>query len=394
MSAIKRFFTNSKIRFDRNEFSGSLGDMGTCLPLIVGMILTCKLDSASVMIVYGLMQILTGVIYGLPMPVQPLKAMAVIMISNKLNGNLLYGAGLSIGMIMLFLGLTGLLNRVVKIIPKSVTRGIQFGLGLSLANLALRDYMRSDAMTGHLFAICGFILVLVFLNNKKYPPALFVMLLGLAYSFVYKINFKEIGYGMGFALPQMRPPALQDMFLGFFILALPQLPLSIANSIVATEQTIKDLYPEKTAGVKKIGLTYSFINIVSPFFGGIPICHGAGGLAGHYNFGARTGGSVVIIGSLYLAIGLFFSGSFAEVIKVFPLPLLGVILLFEGMALMLFIKDVAGKKSGLLVSLSVGLMAIFLPYGYVIGLILGTVAAYLANKGVTIKLAQKIESQA
>jgi len=389
MNAIKRFFINNKIRFDRNEFSGSLGDIGTCLPLIVGMILTCKLDVASVMIMFGLMQILAGLVYDFPMPVQPLKAMAVIMISQKLNGNLLYGAGFSIGIIMLFLSLTGLLNHVVKAIPKSVTRGIQFGLGVSLSMLALKDYVQSDAMLGYLFAICSFILILVFLNNRKYPAALFVLLLGLVYAFIFKINFKEIGYGMGLTLPQIHSPALQDIFLGFVILTLPQLPLSIANSVVATEQTVNDLYPGNSTGVKKIGLTYSLMNIVSPFFGGVPVCHGAGGLVGRYVFGARTGGSVIIIGSLYLAIGLFFSRSFTVVIKVFPLPILGVILLFEGLTLMLFIKDIAGNKNDIFVSLLVGLVAISLPYGYVIGLITGTIIVHLANKGMVVKFMEK-----
>jgi len=339
------------------------------------------------------MQIVTGLVYGLPMPVKPLKAMAVIIISKKLGANLLSGAGLAIGIIMLFLSLSGLLNQVVKIIPKSVTRGIQFGLGASLAMLALKDYVQSDALLGYLFAIVSFILILFFLNNKKYPPALFVMALGLAYAFIFKINFKEIGYGMGLALPQIETPTLQDIFLGFIILTLPQLPLSIANSVVATEQTIKDLYPGNPTGVKKIGLTYSLLNLVAPFFGGIPVCHGAGGLAGHYTFGARTGGSVVIIGSVYLAIGLFFSSGFAAAIKVFPLPVLGVILLFEGLTLMLFIKDVAGNKNDLFIALLVGLMSICLPYGYVVGLVTGTIISHLAGKGMVLKLVQKLERQ-
>ncbi|MDD5449816.1 MAG: putative sulfate/molybdate transporter [Candidatus Omnitrophica bacterium] len=386
MNAIKRFFTNNKIRFDRNEFSGSLGDIGTDLPLIAGMVLACKLDSASVMIMFGLMQVLMGIIYGFPMPVQPLKAMAVIMISNKLSGNLLYGAGFAIGVIMLFLSLTGLLNLAAKAIPKSVIRGIQFGLGVSLAILALKDYVQSDAIVGYFFAFCSFILMLIFLNNKKYPPALFVMLVGMAYAFIFKINFTAIGNSIGFALPKVHSLSWQDIFLGFIVLALPQLPLSVANSVIATKQTINDLYPEKPNSIKKIGLTYSLMNLINPFFSGIPMCHGAGGLAGHYAFGGRTGGSVIIYGSFFLAIGLFFSKCFAEVIRVFPLPILGVILLFEALMLMLHIKDVAGNKKELFVSLLVGLMVICLPYGYVIGVITGTLIVYFINKGIMVKL--------
>jgi hypothetical protein len=85
--------TTPRIRFDRNELSGAFGDIGTDFPLIVGMILVAKLDAASVLIMFGLMQLLTGFVYGMPMPAQPLKAMAVLVITRKVSGNVLYGGG-------------------------------------------------------------------------------------------------------------------------------------------------------------------------------------------------------------------------------------------------------------------------------------------------------------
>ena len=89
-------------RFDRNEWSGAFGDMGTDLPLLVGMILASGLDATSVLTVFGLMQIATALRYRLPMPVQPLKAMAAIVIAQKIQPNVLYGGGLAIGVAMLF----------------------------------------------------------------------------------------------------------------------------------------------------------------------------------------------------------------------------------------------------------------------------------------------------
>src|SRR3977135_1029002 len=91
------------IRFDRNELAGAFGDIGTDLPLIVGVILAARLDSASALILFGVMQILTALRYRMPMPVQPLKAMAAIVISQKIGGDILLGAGLAIGVLMLFL---------------------------------------------------------------------------------------------------------------------------------------------------------------------------------------------------------------------------------------------------------------------------------------------------
>ena len=94
------------------------------------------------------------------------------------------------------------------------------------------------------------------------------------------------------------------------LLAIPQIPLSLGNSILATRQIAEDLFPEKHIGVRKLSLTYAVMNLVNPWFGGVPTCHGSGGLAGHYTFGARTGGSLIIYGSLFLILGLFFATGF------------------------------------------------------------------------------------
>lgn len=370
---------SNKIRFDRNEFSGSFGDIGTDLPLIVGLILVGGLDTSSVLIMFGVMQIFTGFFYGLPMPVQPLKAMAVIVISTKLTGNIVYGAGFAIGITMLVLTLTGGLEWLVRIIPKSVIRGVQFALGISLIIIAMRNYVISGAIQEYMLAFLGFTLTLLFIGNRKFPPALFLIPLGVVYALIFNMNFMTLGGGIGLTLPKTNIPNIQDIIQGFVLLVIPQIGLSISNSIVATKQTINDLFPDKRINVKKIGLTYSLMNIINPFFGGIPTCHGAGGLAGHHTFGARTGGSVVIYGSIFLILGLFFANGFSEIIKIFPLPILGIILIFEGLILMSFIRDIAEEKMDIFVSLLVVLVAITLSNGYVIGLIVGTVIAFMVK---------------
>jgi hypothetical protein len=182
------------------------------------------------------------------------------------------------------------------------------------------------------------------------------------------------------SLPKLNTPSWTDILSGFLILALPQIPLSIGNSIIATNQIAKDLFPEKKITIRKISFTYSVINLINPFFGGVPTCHGSGGMAGHYAFGGRTGGSVMIYGLLFLTVGLFFSDSFHSLVTLFPLPVLGVILLFEGLALMVFIKDIIDSKKSFFIALLVALIAAGLPYGYLIGIITGTVLYYISDK--------------
>jgi MFS superfamily sulfate permease-like transporter len=123
------------------------------------------------------------------------------------------------------------------------------------------------------------------------------------------------------------------------------------------------------------------MNLVNPFFGGFPVCHGSGGMVGHYAFGARTGGSVVIYGCIFLVMGVFFSQGFADVVQIFPMPILGVLLLFEALSLAVLLRDISSQRADLLVALLVGLLCAGLPYGYLVGLIVGTAIYYAIQRG-------------
>ncbi len=378
---LQGFFRN-RISINRNELSGAFGDIGTDLPLIIGMILASGLDTASVLITYGIMQLLTAFIYGIPMPVQPLKAVAMIVIAQKIGPNIIYGGGMAIGILMLILTLTGMIDLIAKYIPKVVVRGIQFGLGIQLSMIALKDYVLSDSYPGYFIAGIAFVVTILLLGNRKYPPAIFIILAGIAYALVVHYDVLTGTKLIQITGPKFYTPTLADMLTGFLVLALPQIPLSIGNSIIATRQIAEDHFPEKKITIRKISLTYSMINLINPFLGGIPTCHGSGGMAGHYAFGARTGGSVAIYGTMFLILGVFFSGSFATVVKIFPLPVLGVILLFEGIWLMVYIKDIIDSKKSFFIAILVGLIACGLPYGYLIGMIVGTALYYLSDKQV------------
>lgn len=365
------------IQFNRQELAGAFGDIGTDFPLIVGMILAAGLHTPGVLIVFGLMQILTGLIYRMPMPVQPLKAMATLVIAQKIAGPVLLGAGIAIGIVMLLLSVSGLLTWLGRVVPRPVIRGIQFGLGLSLCSLAFREYIPSSGTTGYVLAAISFLLIVFLLRNKKYPAALAVIILGIVYASFSSVNFSELKQAFGLTMPQATLPEWNDIWKGFLLLAIPQIPLSLSNSILATRQVITDLYPERSIDLRKIGITYAAMNLLSPLAGGIPVCHGAGGMVGHYTFGGRTGGSVVIYGLLYVLLGLFFGQGFHQLVNVFPLPVLGTILLFEGIALIMMIGDTVSERKDFMLVILVGLMAFGLPYGFAIALVAGLLLYYL-----------------
>ncbi len=368
-----------KIRFDRNELAGAFGDMGTDVPLLIGMALAAGLDGTSILVMFGVMQLLTGFLYRLPMPVQPLKAMAAIVIAQQASAATLYGAGLAIGLVMLILAVTGLLDWLARVVPKCVVRGIQLGLGLQLASVALGKFVQADGVPGYALAASAFIITILLLGNRKLPAALPVVLLGLAYAIVFNGD-GLFARSFGVHLPNVHVPQPAEILTGFLILALPQIPLSLGNSVLATRQLAEDLFPDRRITIRKIGLTYALMNLISPWFGGVPTCHGSGGMAGHFAFGGRTGGSVIIYGLLFVVLGLFFGAGFDLIAKAFPLPMLGVILLFEALALIWLVRDVAPSRSEFPIALLVGLLAVGLPYGYVIGLMVGTALFYLGHR--------------
>ncbi len=369
-------FLADRIKINRNELAGSFGDIGTDLPLIIAMLSVTDLQASSVLIIFGAMQIISSFIYGLPMPVQPLKAVAAIVITQKISSAVLFGGGLAIGIVMLILTVSGLITFLCKVIPKTVIRGIQFGLGFQLCLLSLKNYISPTDYIGYIMVIIAFTIGIILIGNKKYPAAILIILLGFLHTLLFNIGVFE---SMEFSLPDFTLPDItfDNALTGFLLLALPQIPLSLGNSIFATNRLIKDYFPERRITVKKIGLTYSIMNIISPFIGGIPTCHGSGGIAGHYTFGGRSGGSTLIYGFFYLILGLLFSMNPTNVFQIFPKPILGVILLFEGITLILLIKDIITDRKNFFIAVIVGLVANGIAYGYLVGLILGVILYYI-----------------
>lgn len=370
-----------RIRFDRNELAGAFGDLGTDLPLLIGVVAASGADSAGILVMFGLMQVFSGLWYGMPMPVQPLKAFAALVIAQKIPGRVIFGGGLAIGFSMLVLSLTGLIDALARLVPKTVVRGIQFGLALQLATLALKEYVPADGALGYVLAAAGFAVTVLLLGNRRWPAALVVLALGVLYALAFKLNLATANRAFGFHLPSWHVPATADVLTGAVLLALPQIPLSLGNSILATRQVAHDYFPERPLSVRQISLTYGMMNLITPFFGGFPVCHGSGGMVGHYTFGGRTGGSVVLYGVLFLVLGLFFSQGFREVVQIFPLPILGVLLLFEALALAALLRDISTARTDLLLALLVGLLCAGLPYGYLVGLVVGTTLYYAMQRG-------------
>lgn len=337
--------TKTGNRFDLPEWAGAFGDLGTLIPFIVGYISIIKLDPLGVLFMFGILLIGSGLFYKTPIPVQPMKAIggAAIAGAAAITPAMIWGAGLFTGAFWLVMGLIGKLNYISKIASKPVLRGIMLGLGL-LFIMDGTKMMRTD----FLIAVIALALTFVMLKNKRIP-AMFILLMfgfiaGLIRNPQLLNQLSDIHFA--FRLPQFALGQITyaDFLKGAIILGIPQIPLTLGNAVIAITHENNRLFPEHPVNENKIAISQGIMNLLSPIFGGIPMCHGAGGMAGHVRFGARTGGALIILGGILLVVGLCFSSSVLLLFSIFPTSILGVILFFAGLELAVSARDVGPDK--------------------------------------------------
>lgn len=367
------------LRFDRREFSGAFGDIGTDLPLLAALSLIEGISPVNLFMIFGIMQILSGLFHRIPMAIQPLKAVSVIVISHQIAGPIVFVSGIVIALIMLILTLTGALQTLANWIPKEVVRGIQFGLGLKLAKVAFMQYFPSMGNIGIAVALACGVLFLLLRKQRIVPVSLLILALGILFSFfTYGITPFSQGYSLPFTIPHI-PLNWEIVIQATLLLVLPQIPLSIGNSILATKQVADDFFPECRISFRRIGLSYGLLNLLSAPLGGIPVCHGSGGMAGHVAFGARSGGSLILYGFAMMLIGVAHLLGFSKILLLFPLPVLGVILLVEACTLISLLRNLSNNGASLSLAICVGLIAVLFPYGFILSMLVGTTLYYLPS---------------
>jgi len=317
----------SDFEFNLREFAGSLGDFGTLIPFLTGYVMVNGFDPSSVLVMLGLTNIFLALVYRLPLPVQPKKAVGSIAIANKWTPNMVYGAGLGLGIIWLVLGVSRRINEIVLKIPKSIIRGIQLGLCFILC-LKAGEFIASDI----LIALIASAIILSLLKNRRIPSAIAVLLFGIIVSIIKK-DFNPTNLTFGLSLPKFYFPNFNDVATGLMYAGLAQIPLTLTNAVVATTALINSYFPQREVKPRSLILNMGFMNVVTSLFGGMPLCHGSGGLAAQYFYGARTGGALIIEGTIEVFLGIFLANSIGTISKAFPLAVLGTMLFFAGLEL-------------------------------------------------------------
>jgi MFS superfamily sulfate permease-like transporter len=366
---------NSEYRdyeFNLRELAGSMGDFGTLFPLAVSYIAINGLDPAGLFVMLGLTNIALGLIYRLPMPLQPKKIIAVTAITQQWQPSLIYASGFGLGILWIILSISGLLKKLVQITPDFLVRGVQLALALTLGWQALQ-WMQPAPLLG----IAAIVIVLALRQNRYAPAAIVLMVVGFA-MVALEGNIPRLQ--PAFTLPPVSLPRWQDIWQAMLLAGFAQIPLSITNAVIAPAAMIRDYFPKKAVEERKLMLNMGVMNAIGSLFSGIPICHGAGGLAGQYYFGARTGGASIMEGLIELAIGLFLSQSIADILTHFPMALIAGMMLMVAIQLALPIRKLKGVELGLAIGSAVISVITNIGIGFLAGLAVTYALRWLRSK--------------
>ena len=337
----------SSFRFDWAELAGALGDLGVLVPIAVALIVKNGLTPTAVLLPAGLLYVVAGVVYRLPVPVQPLKAFGAIAIAHGFGADDIAAGALLMGAIFVALGASGLLDWVAKVFPQPIIRGIQLSVGLLFCQLAWKLVSATPkAFTDHRHSVwwlgvatAGVIAAALLLRGRK------ITLVFLAIAAVAMVlSFHgSLRYG---------PSALHTPHLSWTVfsaaavaLVLPQFPLSFANSCLATADTARAYFGDVAAERVRPGrlaMTLGVANLFAGAISGMPVCHGAGGMTAHRSFGARSGGAPIMLGSVLIALALAVGATLTAALAGFPVPILAGLLTVAGLLHITLLKDLRG----------------------------------------------------
>ena len=335
-------------RLTSGELSGAFADLGVLIPLETSLIALNGLNPTTTLVGIGVIYVAAGLYFGIPMPVQPLKAFSAIAIATAAPPDVIAAGALTIGLIMGILALVGLVDWLHRATPLPVVRGIQLGLGLILVRTGWElivvkplllngfqvtlDLAGTELPLGLVLGLLGTGLLIVLLRQRRVPAAVVLLGAGLAVGVAVAAQQGPWDFAVGPAAPSFPQLKASDFALALGLLVVPQLPLSLANSIISTVDVAREYFGAQARKVtpRRVAFAYALANLWAGLAGGLPTCHGAGGLTAHYRLGARTPLATCIIGSTLIAVGLLFGQSALAIRNLVPSAIFGVLLLYVG----------------------------------------------------------------
>lgn len=386
---------SERFTFNRMELSGSLGDLGALLPIAIAMVLINGLSPVGLFFSIAVFFILSGIFFGVTVPVQPMKVIGAYAIATAMEPSQILASSLLMGVFLLIVGLTGAIEFIRKITPKAAIRGVQLSTGALLISGGIKfiigtskfqalqnaaePYLSIQSIgplpIGIVIGLIGALATFLLIDNKKFPGGLVVVAGGLIIGVLLGVGM-DLGNGaIGINIPQFLPfglPGRADFTFALLVLVLPQLPMTMGNAVLAYTDLSHEYFGEKAARVsnRNVCISMALANFFSFCFGGMPLCHGAGGLAAHYRFGARTAGSNLMIGLIFLVLALVLGDNIVDFFNLLPMSVLGVLLVFAGAQLTLTIMDLETRKEYFVATMILGItLASNLAAGFIAGMV-------------------------
>ena len=358
--------------FGRRELSGAVADLGVLVPIAVALIVKNGLSPTAVLLPAGLLYVTVAFVYRLPVPVQPLKALGAIAIAKGLGSDEIAAAALVLGAIFLVLGRIGALDLAARAFPRALIRGVQLTVGLLFLKIAWGLVSDPPKSFGHFASPPAWAVpltavgVLLAFALRRHPVSLALVATG---AIVMLVRARS---DAAFGPSSISFPSLDGatFWTAFTVLVLPQLPLSFANSCLATADAARVYFGEEEAERVRPGRLASTLGTANLFSGaisGMPVCHGAGGMTAHVAFGARTGGAPLAIGAALIAFALAAGSGLAALLPAFPLPILAALLATAGLLHIALLRDLRGAPAWAL-ALLVGILGFELNLAIAVGL--------------------------
>jgi hypothetical protein len=367
-----------RFRIGLGEAAGAVADLGVLVPLAAALILVNGLNATAVLLGAGLLVIVSGVAFGIPFPVQPLKALTAVAVAQHLAPGVIHAAGLEIAGFLLLLSIGRVADVIARVFTRPVVRALQLGVGVLLVLTAAKLVASPPAVFAGtpsspwpvVLAVAGLALVAYAVRTRRHALAL--VMLGAGAVAAWAVGHPHLA-APDPSLPSFGFPPLAAFATAFFLLVVPQLPLTFGNAVVAVTDVAHREFGERAARVTpwRVCLSCGAGNVVSALIGGMPMCHGAGGLTAHVRLGARTAGMNLLLGGSLIAIGVLFGAQVPAVLGLFPVWVLAAFLAYAGIRHALLVGDLRGAD--LAIAVVAGLIGAWqsnLAYTAAIGLVL------------------------
>lgn len=360
---------------DRREVAGALADLGVLVPIAVVLIVSNGLSATAALLPAGLLYLVAALAYGLPIPVQPLKAFGAIAIAKGLGVDVIAAGAMLMGLVFLVLARTGALDLAARAFPRPLIRGVQLAVGLLFMKIAwglVTDPPEAFAATalsaGVALPLAALVLAAAIALRSR-PITIVLVAVGLAIAVADAAPHLSAGPS-AVSVPSMNAAAA---WTALTLLVLPQIPLTFANSCLATADAAQTYFGERADSVRpgRLATTLGSANVLAGSIGGMPVCHGAGGLTAHHSFGARTAGAPLLMGVALLSLAVAAGAGLAGLLAAFPLPILAGMLAAAGVLHIRLLRDLRG---GWEMSVAIAIGVVGVTVNLALGLLLGLAA--------------------